>query len=601
MDKNYLLFVPSLLSRAEDISYTVSNWNKAYVGAQTNEAVSKYLIDYLESTGQRLYKIIMLCTKEVLEQRLNQIDGKTTYQFYCEKIIEFLKQKGISVDEKELFVTVSYFPQENDSIDQIIEPLEEIIKSTEGDNERQNLYVDFTGGIRSAALTLVFACRILQSYGIKVEKILYSNIGTRRIEECTRTYRLFDYLSIQLEKEYDTETRIVEYLDYELAGENKQRIFDLIERWKRANKAKRTNRKEEYAKEVKELSEYQDVKIDQFGPRNIIEHIMNENRELADCPEQVDLYLLKKALEKKDDEEALKIFREKIVSIMLSNNIIRNTKGRNNKEVKETEVINELMGAYYYYGYYPKEKCRVKTDKKTFIETVKEYIKYLGKELDCPPKEIQKKYRGESFYCLRDYLDKDIPKYGLSNSKFVEDKCNAVIIPQIQKMAVGKISVAECVAYSQKMQRIYTGYGYPFACTYNNRLFDGYDELYTGIFEEGVNSLNKYFFGEADERMSHVLKHCPEENMDYIKLIKLLEESEELLYYLFPFKIARVKPGKMKWTEWNEFLFDFANSFCLIKNMRNKEAHKSEYDEVELRDAISEIRKVLDRIEKYIE
>lgn len=601
MDRNYLLFVPSLLSRAEDVRYTVSDWDKEYLGAQTNEAVTKYLIDYLERTEQKLYKIIMLCTDEVREKHLEQIGGNTTYQYYCEKIMNFLKQAGIPFDEKELFVPIPYLPQENDSIDRMIEPLEEIIKNTGDNNERQKLYVDFTGGIRSAALTLVFACRILQSYGIKVEKILYSNIGTRKIEECTRTYRLFDYLSIQLEKEYDNEGRIVEYLSYELEEKDKQRVFELIEGWRRINKAKRTNKTEELTQEVKNISKYQDVKITQFGARNIINHIIDENKELADCPKQVDLYLLKKALEKGNDGEALRLFREKIISIMFTNNIIKNTKGRENKPLKEKEVTNELLGAYYYYGYFPKENCRINSGKKTFMDTVKEYIQFLNQSPNSSPKNIQAKYIGERFYRLNNYLNKEIPEYGIPTSRFLEDKCNRVIVPQLKKMNLEKMNVEEYIVCFQNMQRIYTGYGYPFACTYNNWILDGYDAVYKEIFEEGVNSLDKYFKGEADERINNILKRCPEKEIDYIKLIKTLEVREELLCYLFPFQVKRIRSEKIRWKEWNEFLFDFATSFCFIKGIRNKDTHKAGYDEDELNEAILEIKKVLDKIENYIE
>ena len=197
-------------------------------------------------------------------------------------------------------------------------------------------------------------------------------------------------------------------------------------------KPERTNKTEVFTREVKKLSEYQDVKVTPFGARSIINHIMDENRELVDCPEQIDLYLLKKALEKRDDGEALKLFREKIISIMLANNIIKNTKGKENKPVKETGVINELLGAYYYYGYFPKENCRIKSSKKTFMDTVKEYIQYLNQNMTSSPKDIQEKYRGESFYRINNYLDGEVPQYGFPNSKFIEEKCNKVIIPQME-------------------------------------------------------------------------------------------------------------------------------------------------------------------------
>lgn len=210
-NENYLLFVPSLMSRDQVIHYKVTGWENEYLGMQTNEAVTKYLIDYLESKGAKLDKIIMLCSDEVKNQelKLDQVSGRTTLEYYKGVILDFYKSKGCeNIDAEGLFEIIPYIPKNDGEPEEIVEPLKKVLQITgEGENASgKHLFVDFTGGLRSAALLLLFACRILQKRGVEVEKILYSQIYPRTdqgaLEECTGTYQIFEHFEAQIEEKH---------------------------------------------------------------------------------------------------------------------------------------------------------------------------------------------------------------------------------------------------------------------------------------------------------------------------------------------------------------------------------------------------------------
>ena len=202
---NYLFFVLSLLSRTDTVIYQAEVEGigdaayPAYRGVQTNEAVTKFLIDYLHNKGECLNKIIMLCTPEVLKNKLSQIEGQTTCEYYQKEVRKYIQERNYPemVNTEHLFEEVSYFPEKNENENQIINKLEEIVQPNKREEYPKRLFVDFTGGNRSSALTVVFACRILDKYGMEVGKILYSNLRNTengivgRIEECTQTYRIF--------------------------------------------------------------------------------------------------------------------------------------------------------------------------------------------------------------------------------------------------------------------------------------------------------------------------------------------------------------------------------------------------------------------------
>ena len=113
---NYLLFVPSLLSRTESIVYQAAAEGLGnttypnYSGLQTNEAVTKFLIDYLYNEGESLDKIIMLCTTEVLEKQMSQIGGQTTYEYYKEEIQKYIRERNYTkMTENDDRLSAPYF------------------------------------------------------------------------------------------------------------------------------------------------------------------------------------------------------------------------------------------------------------------------------------------------------------------------------------------------------------------------------------------------------------------------------------------------------------------------------------------------------------
>ena len=133
------------------------------------------------------------------------------------------------VNTEHLFEEVSYFPEKNENENQIINKLEEIVQPNKREEYPKRLFVDFTGGNRSSALTVVFACRILDKYGMEVGKILYSNLRNTengivgRIEECTQTYRIFSEFERALMIENNIVMNVPESADEQIKDTEKKR------------------------------------------------------------------------------------------------------------------------------------------------------------------------------------------------------------------------------------------------------------------------------------------------------------------------------------------------------------------------------------------
>lgn len=196
---NYLLFMPSLMRNGcKDISYTVPGSDKQFIGKQTNIAATEYIIDLLNAREEKLDKILLLCSEEVLKNTVlpdSASEPITTIAYYEDVISRWAADQGYSAAEiQNLFAEyplADINPGSCSSMDAI-----QLQMSRELSRSGQNkLYLDYTGGLRSASMLLLFFARLLEYSGAQVEQVLYSNIsfGTQTgcIEDCIDTYRLF--------------------------------------------------------------------------------------------------------------------------------------------------------------------------------------------------------------------------------------------------------------------------------------------------------------------------------------------------------------------------------------------------------------------------
>lgn len=182
-----------------------------FSGVQTNIAPSKYLQAVLAAEGERFSKIIILCTKEVRNDKFDFLDGLTTIEYYIQQITEHAREIGVKLAE-DVFSVIPYNTAETDDVEDILKPILEIIKSTDDEQNQiaERLYIDFTGGVRTAAMAMVFAARFLAASGVEIANIIYANIarGTgfdanhpAPIEECVKTYDTFEYFAGLVEQE----------------------------------------------------------------------------------------------------------------------------------------------------------------------------------------------------------------------------------------------------------------------------------------------------------------------------------------------------------------------------------------------------------------
>lgn len=617
-EKNYLLFVPSRLAASPKfVCYKIDGEETDYIGMQTNEAVTKYLVDYLYKKDMKLDKIIMLCTEEVMHEKMPAIEGRTTLEYYREVIYSFLagneKFRKEYEDIDTLFEIIPY-PVAVYEVDEIKKLLDKVIKITEEgeDTSRKHLYVDFTGGPRSAALALVFTCRILQLGKIEVEKILYSNIvsgqeGVGKIEECTPVYNVFAMLEAKEALAHGDSSKMMHHLR-QTGNEGIRETFENIDK-KIANReiANQTNQIGEIVKEskgiLKEAEQIANVK-DSVTAELILKGIgsqVSASRKIVENPQYKELINIEELLEKKKYDKALSLFREKIIRIMVDAGIIKDCSANNEKV-----IANEFFGAYCYYETPREDKSDKKSGavKKTFLDAVQDYIKLLSKDQEKDPIAVLNEWK-HKFYDMQEYTDR-VPEWGFSHTGYSRRTCKEKINPYLESYEKPELNVRELIDQYQKMEQIYMGYGFPFACTYGGSwFFAEYEKIYKANIRWGAESLQKYFRGDKDERMKRALDCYPEESFTYGTLLQALQKKqyEKMLHILFPFQLSNknIHSDAIEGEKWERFVYDFAQSFYFVKQVRNKFTHPDMLKKEDFEKAIQMVERVISQIKEIQE
>lgn len=213
MKNNYLLFMPSLMQNGcSPIAYRAEDLDMTFTGMQTNIPATEYVIEKLHRKGEKLTKIILLCTDEVLKKPITPAGAAepvVTYGYYTDTIREKLRAKGYSEEVLQQMFLSYDLRSVNPGDYAGMEALQSAIMSQLEQEQGGDLYLDSTGGLRSASMLLTFFSRMLEkTIGVKMVQMIYSSIRTDedgirqgRIEDCTDTYGLFDFLDMMERKD----------------------------------------------------------------------------------------------------------------------------------------------------------------------------------------------------------------------------------------------------------------------------------------------------------------------------------------------------------------------------------------------------------------
>lgn len=313
---------------------------------------------------------------------------------------------------------------------------------------------------------------------------------------------------------------------------------------------------------------------------------------------------------------AFEMFRKNIIKLLHDGGVLKvcSPYYYRNSRLKEDKVAGEIIGVYEYYcasnsgfrSFRPHGNLfRCGKPAATFIQAVKGFLQMLNENYGQDPWEILNSCMGNDYFDLENYLDQ-APVYGFSHNRHSRAVAGKVLAGYTEKY-YGSMDAVEFIEWYQAMERVYTTYGFPFACTYAGWFFDGYDILYRKVLDEGAWILrNLWEHGQSDWLIKQ-LQPYPEIQLTYGSLIEALlkPEYEPLLFRIFPFRLTEdtLRSGcGMQSDEWEEFTLKLAKTlyFIACDNGRKNMPEKTVMDAVVLiKELLKTVRHYMDSENMY--
>lgn len=200
MTKNCLLFCPSLYRENSTKQYYSSKLAPELVteAVHTNAPIFHHLSASLKQHGEQIDYAVMIASHEVLFDLMNtELGEMTTADYLRELFKQFEKEVGVALPVS--CVTIEVPGSEITETAEMQNLVSAALENLGTIKEKMNIWIDFTSGLRSHAVAVMFISRFLETKGHVVKNVLYANMRRKSskdkpntIESCNAVYDLFD-------------------------------------------------------------------------------------------------------------------------------------------------------------------------------------------------------------------------------------------------------------------------------------------------------------------------------------------------------------------------------------------------------------------------
>lgn len=316
-------------------------------------------------------------------------------------------------------------------------------------------------------------------------------------------------------------------------------------------------------------------------------------------------------MEKKDYKSAFRLFYNNIVRILCGGGILDVCSPYywHGEEVKEDKVIGEFVGVYEYYSatnrgfrsFRPHGgSCRCGRATASFMGAVRELLGILAEEPERDPWEIYCDHMDSNFFDLESYTDQ-AAVYSFPHNRRSREVTRGALARYVAEY-YGSVDAEEFIELYQTLDRVYTTYGFPFACTHAGWFYEGYDVLYRKTLEEGVWSLRGFWEqGVPSDWLKKQMEPYQDIRQSYDGLVEALQkpEYESLLCRLFPFRLTEntLRSGcGMDMDEWEEFTLKLAEALYFAESY----SWRKNVPEEMMQDAVEAMEGVLETTHSYM-
>ena len=483
---------------------------RSFPGQQTNEPQTKYYIWKLAQSNQVLDRILVLVTKECMEQPIEVVGNLTTYEFYVEAIRCYLEELakeniffGKWLSETYAGDTSAYLkntlkpvmvPERMDSAEwrRIVSMITE--KDAE---EKLELYFDFTGGSRVASLISLLLLRIIEEANHAVVKqVIYSDVQNRddpKLVDCTRNYAILTSLEriavANTAGEKATRKIVDELVKMGLSDESELTGTEAIDRVQQNADCALRKREREAVRE--DLSAAERSIKDSSGlakgfKNNAIQKAKTVNSESPF-----------RSLSKRKD--LILVFHEEIMGILLDLQIVH-SKLRKDRLVELMKANSDYSEDLWRWNRFNPKTRKYDIGESALVGVYPQLKKWL-KLLAAQPSQ-------SAWDVIEQQTDVRLPEYAriVDNRRFLNSATKKHTADFVKYLKEKEIASAD-YAYEQLagMERVYLNLGFPFPCCYRGELYYEISNYYldrtVALFDE-LEQIRQKDVNAYQERMA---------------------------------------------------------------------------------------------------
>lgn len=538
------------------------------VGRHTNEVPSEYYIKKLATKGYCFDKFIMLATNECFSFKYkdrtpgsDRTEEIETIKYHKKCLAEYIRDTDLIDNPEEYVETHTLIISINNTMitDDFQKIYQNIVVRSNDKNEPIEIYMDFTGGSRVTAMTLLLITRILESTGAEVKQVIYGNINqdTKSIDDATKSYNLL--------KAVEEIAGAKEDNDYAL-----QKIFSILEEnnLDHFDEATKIAAKEiddigmSQASTIKSQSEEiiqsYEKKMSDFSSR-IKGTAQGFSRQIqSKTIQKSKASSFDKLLQKKDKELIMK-FHEELTDVFIEKAIIVPDDNNSTLSIKNFKTL--LKDGMYYYQHTQGESDY------GVLSTIKSWLEVLKSDLNKNPIDLF----NERLDFMNDFYKQNPPRCinpvttwsNQSFCKLIFDR-NVYIEGDDEKSLIIEFF---------RIQNIYFSYGFPFMCT-NQR---GYTH------KEIMNH-----YRELSKKVMRDLQTQKDQNKAaYASRIDQLLQNDSELAKVIPYYAVGAKVEKVRDPE--KFIKEYLDRLEEVRPVRNIIAHNGIPDKQ--KETVAKIRK----------
>ena len=535
--KNILMLCPSLYgSNFKELQYQCSRYTGAelFTAVHTNVPIFNMLTSYLSKQNERVDRVIMLASPECRnDQKATELGEMNTIEYLQRKYADIvLKTYDSESSEQGLEPEYRIITIGNDEINDRVSIQNSLNQAIYGlfEEGQARIWVDFTSGLRSYAMLLVFLTRFLETERhYEVEDVLYANIlrgeAVSTIDSCMPVYEMFSNYAYLPPVSAETPTTPQEEIDWLIRNFRDTVMNDPSDHTELLRETRN--------KVLVILGTHQGDAMIAAQAQRILDSLPSHADELAQYE-----YMLHENLV----SSAILRLREKSIRFLIDKGVFSAAPGGEPyRNIGHIEL--ELISAWFYY--------------ESYLAFLSRYVARLQSDLLLNPVEELRRQIAGSFNAH--YADHYEPWVDMSN--YIYEKDYSLFCMKYLGM----------VSPDVRDKQIFLRAGFPFACMdYKNHSYSF--TAYAEHFRQKADLLAELLSASQMGTRTH--------GMTYEELLNHVLELSKMNYQLYGVGVDNLKTDcpPEKQSDLQNLLRDFVQLHIRIKDQRDSYAHTGHLD-----------------------